>query len=204
MTKIVLADDHKILRQAIAGLLNEQEDVELVGMAKDTAALWPMLQAHETDILIQDISFGDDDGINLARSVKKHYPHIKIIILTMHRNSSFLQRAQNEKLEGYIVKDDAFEDLIYCINTVKAGGVFISPTLQADKQQQNQQQTLSPREIEVLQFVALGNSTKEISDRLNLSDKTIETHRRNIGIKLDLGNAADFARYAIKIGLIKP
>ena len=210
--KVFIVDDHKILREALIILLSQQENIEVVGEAADGIEALKNIARIKPDIAIIDISLPKLNGIDLASRLKQEFPEIRIIILTMHKSEEFIAKALQAGVKGYILKDNALEELIQSIEAVYQGDIFLSqgvtqhvingylksiPGDYATKEQ------ISSRERGVLQLLAEGKSNKEISDILFLSIKTVETHRANIMRKLGFKNIIDLVLYAVRNHIIE-
>ena len=206
--KIYLADDHKILRESLNILLSQEEDIEVVGEAEDGLAVEEGLRKIKTDILILDVSMPKRSGLDVAKNVVREYPDLKIIFLTMHKSEEILAEAFESGAKGYVLKENAFEELIKAIHTVKDGKVYVSselaPTLLHGFLSNERRGTdLSVREREILKLLAEGYSNKEISDMLVISIKTVETHRANIMRKNNFKNITELVLYAARNHLIE-
>lgn len=210
--KVFLVDDHKILREALIILLSQHETIEVAGEAADGIEALKNISRIQPDIAIVDISLPKLNGIDVASRLKQDYPQIKVIILTMHKSEEFIAKALQAGVKGYILKDNALEELIQCIETVYQGDIFLSqgvtqhvvnsyikniPGNYAAKEQ------ISSRERGILQLLAEGKSNKEISDMLSLSIKTVETHRANIMRKLGFKSVIDLVLYAVRNHIIE-
>lgn len=211
--KVFLADDHKILRQSLVILLSQQENIEVVGEAADGVEAYKNILDLKPDIAILDISIPKLNGIDLAIKLKQASPETKNIILTMHKSEEFVIMALQAGVRGYVLKDNALEELIQSIETVDNGNIFLSQGvtqlvvngyLNNLPRGQCQSTPISSREREVLQLLAEGKSNKEISDLLSLSIKTVETHRSNIMHKLGFKSIIDLVLYAVRNHIIEP
>ncbi|MDD3169476.1 MAG: response regulator transcription factor [Eubacteriales bacterium] len=206
--KIYLADDHKILRESLHILLSQEEDIEVVGESEDGLAVEAGLRKTAADILILDISMPKRSGLDVAKNIARQYPELKIIFLTMHKSEEILADAFESGAKGYVLKENAFEELIKAIHTVKEGKVFVSselaPTLlHGFLSNERRGKDLSVREREILKLLAEGYSNKEISDMLIISIKTVETHRANIMRKNNFKNITELVLYAARNHLIE-
>lgn len=206
--KIYLADDHKILRESLNILLSQEEDIEVVGEAEDGLAVEEGLRKTKTDILILDVSMPKRSGLDVAKNIGREYPDLKIIFLTMHKSEEILAEAFESGAKGYVLKENAFEELIKAIHAVKDGKVYVSselaPTLLHGFLSNERRGTdLSVREREILKLLAEGYSNKEISDMLVISIKTVETHRANIMRKNNFKNITELVLYAARNHLIE-
>lgn len=212
--KVFLADDHKILREALVILLSQQENIEVAGEAADGQEAYSKIIRLKPDIAILDISIPQLNGLDLAAKLKQEITDIKIIILTMHKTEDFVTRALCTGVKGYVLKENALEELIQCIETVYNNKMFLSQNITQlvvngfinNCQTKNSPETevMSAREREILQLLAEGTSNKDISSILNLSIKTVETHRANIMRKMGFRNVADIVLYAVRNHIIEP
>lgn len=188
MPTIVIADDHKIFRQGLRLLLSSLEDVEVVGEAGAGDEALSLILAVGPDIAVVDITMPKLDGLEVLKQLKEKMIPTKVIILTIHRDEKILRKALFWGASGFVLKDNAFEDLAYAIRTALNNGVFVSPVL-TDKLLldglKEKVVLLSNREKEVLKLIASGFSNKEIANRLNISIKTVETHRSRLMEKLN-------------------
>lgn len=206
--KIFLADDHKILRESLNILLSQEEDIEVAGEAEDGLAVEDGLRKNPADILILDISMPKRSGLDVAKNMDRMYPELKIIFLTMHKSEEIIAEAFESGAKGYVLKENALEELVKAIHTVKDGKVYISselaPTLlNGFLSNERRGSDLSVREREILKLLAEGYSNKEISDMLMISIKTVETHRANIMRKNNFKNVTELVLYAVRNHLIE-
>jgi len=210
--KVVVADDHTILRQGIKALLDNQEGIEVVGEAKDGREAIKTIEELLPDVILMDIAMPGLNGLEATRRIKKKFPKTKVVVLTMHANEEYIFQILNAGADGYLVKETAFQDLISAINAVHKGGAFMSPSIskkvmtdyiqRAQGEEKVGFDTLTTREREILQLVAEGNSNKKIAEALFISPKTVETHRAHIMDKLNIHDRAGLIKYAIRKGMI--
>ena len=209
--KILLADDHEIVREGLRNLLEKQEGFEVVAEAEDGLAAVKKAKKLSPDLVIMDIGMPDLNGIEATRQILAESPHIKIIALSMHSETRFVSEMLKAGASAYLLKDSAFEELIQAIQASRSNKIYLSPSI-ADKVIKNYitsfpRESFSPfsiltqREREVIQLIAEGKSTKKVASLLFLSVKTVETHRQNIMEKLDLHSVAELTKYAIREGL---
>lgn len=206
--KIYLADDHKILRESLIMLLGQESDIEVVGEAQDGIIVEEEVQRKDVDVLILDISMPKRSGIDVAKNLLKQIPDLKIIFLTMHKSEEVLAEAFRNGAKGYVLKENAFEELVEAIHTVMENKVYVSsllaPTLlHGFLENEKKENDLSVREREVLKLVAEGYSNKEISSMLMISIKTVETHRASIMRKNNFKNITELVLYAVRNHLIE-
>ena len=210
--KVVVADDHTILRQGIKALLDNQEEIEVVGEAKDGREAIKAIEELLPDVILMDIAMPGLNGLEATRRIKKKFPRTKVVVLTMHTNEEYIFQILNAGADGYLVKETAFQDLISAINSVHRGEAFMSPSIskkvmtdyiqRAQGEEKVGFDTLTTREREILQLVAEGNSNKKIAEVLFISPKTVETHRAHIMDKLNIHDRAGLIKYAIRKGMI--
>jgi len=207
MISIVIADDHRIFRQGLCNMLSEEDGIEISGEAGDSDSVVAIIKETKPDVAILDISMPGTPVLEIIGEIRAESPGTKVIFLAMNKTAATASKAIQKGAGGYILKDDAFEDLIYAIRTVQNGGTFISPSIAANmfNEQNNiteENNPLTEREREVLRHIALGLTNKEIGQKLFISVKTVETHRMRIMQKLDLHTIADLVKYAMTVGIL--
>jgi DNA-binding NarL/FixJ family response regulator len=209
-TRILLVDDHKILRDGICSLLKEYDDMEVVGEAADGRTAIRLVEELSPDVVIMDISMPDVNGIDATRKIISDRPKVKIIALSMHYDKQFISEIFKAGASGYLIKESAFDELEHAVRVVMDGKTYINPQIASlvveslVTQSTPSAQALSlltQREREVLQLIAEGKSTKQIARDLNVSAKTVESHRRQVMAKLNIRNVAELTKYAIREGL---
>ena len=213
VTTIVLADDHKIVREGLIRLLEGREDFRVVGEASDGEEAVQMVLDKEPDIVIMDIWMPRLSGIDATRRIDKHGCAAKVLVLSMHESRSYVEEVLRAGAAGYIVKNSASKDLINAIDAVNNGASYLSPVIT----QQAVDAIASPgdsspsgvamltqRERQVLELIADGLSSKEIASMLGVSLKTIDSHRSNLMEKLDIHKVSGLVRFAIRAGLVEP
>jgi DNA-binding NarL/FixJ family response regulator len=204
---IVLADDHVMFRQGVKRIIEETPGLEVVGEANDGLELLSLLKAQLPDLVLLDISMPHLRGLEATREIKRLYPRVKVILLTMHRTKEFLQQALEAGADGFLLKEDADFELLRAIQTVRGGKKFISTLLStemADLALRNQSadpEPLTPREKTIVKLLVEGKTPKEIADLLYISVFTVRRHRENILRKLNLKKLADLIRYALSRGI---
>ncbi|MEW6386202.1 MAG: response regulator transcription factor [Thermodesulfobacteriota bacterium] len=198
---IVLADDHPMFRAGTKMIISESPDLQVIGEAGDGLELLELLKRSTPDLVVLDISMPNLRGLEAAREIKKSYPEIKILILTMHKKEEFIYQALAAGVEGFLLKEDAGSELVPAIQTIRQGHKFISPLLSAKMAdlalKKGQRDPLTTREKEVVKLFAEGKTSKEIAELLYISVFTVRRHRDNIMRKLNLKNMADLVRYAV-------
>lgn len=206
--KIYLADDHKILRESLMMLLSQEEDIEVVGQEEDGIAVEREIKNLDVDILISDISMPKRSGLDVAKNLLRERPGLKIIFLTMHKSEEMLAEAFESGAMGYVLKENAFEELIKAIHAVMADKIYVSTVLSQTLlhgflANERRGKDLSVREREILKLLAEGYSNKEISDMLMIAIKTVETHRANIMRKNNFKNITELVLYAARNHIIE-
>ena len=210
-TRILLADDHKIVREGLRALLEKEPDIDVIAEAENGRMAIHLVRELSPDVVILDIAMPDLNGIEAARRIVGEYPRVKVIALSMHSDRRFVLEMLKAGASGYLLKDCAFEELPRAIRAVvanerylctKIAGVVLDDYVnQVSVGESSPSSVLSNREREVLQLVAEGRNTKEIALNLSVSVKTIETHRQNIMRKLDMYSVAELTKYAVREGL---
>lgn len=214
--RIVLADDHAILRSGIVLILNTQNDMEVVGEAANGEEAVFLCREKEPDIILLDLNMPGISGLEAIEKIKHASPGVKILVLTMHDEEEYLKKVLKSRCSGYILKKAADTELISAIRMVHRGEVFvdhslvkhlvndlISPGGQNEPCPGRHSGVLSEREQEVFKLIALGYTNKQIADQLVLSVKTVESHKSKIKEKLNIKSRSDMVRYAIKNGLLE-
>jgi DNA-binding NarL/FixJ family response regulator len=210
-TRILLVDDHAIIRQGLCSLLEKQSDIEVVGGVEDGRQAVDSARKLAPNLVIMDISMPNLNGIDATRKIAEEISGVKIIALSIHSSRRFVAEMLKAGASGYILKDCLFDELMEAIKTVLGGGIYLSPKItdvviddyvqRLSKQDQPNGPILSDREREVLQLLAEGKSTKQIALSLHVSTKTIESNRRNIMGKLSINSVAELTKYAVREGL---
>ena len=208
MIRIVLADDHAIVREGLKRILGAIPDFEIVGEAADGTQVMQWVRQADFDLLLLDLSMPGRSGMELIRLVKTEKPRLRILVLSMHQETQYAVRAIKSGASGYLTKESASAELEQALRKIAAGGAYVS----ADVAQQlalgampghevAPHEALSQREFEVFNQLVAGASVTEIAQRLNLSVKTVSTHKTNLMHKLGVHNPAELVRYAIRHGL---
>ncbi len=211
--RIVLADDHTILREGLRALLSADPNFEIIGEAGDGREAVRCVEKLGPDLLLMDLSMPRMSGMDAISEIKKRYPQTKIIALTVHKTEEYLLSTLQAGVDGYVLKDATHDELVMAIHNVMAGKRYLSPGIsekviegyldgKEDSLVASSWQKLSQREREVLKLIAEGYKNKEIAEDLCISLKTVEKHRANLMKKLDLHNAAVLTVYAVEKGLV--
>lgn len=211
--RILLIDDHAVVREGLKALVNAQADMEVVGEAGDGRSALPLARASRPDVAVVDISMPGQGGAETAEQLKQALPAVKVLALTVHEDKGYLRLLLEAGASGYALKRAAAAELIHAIRVVSGGGIYLDPTLAAkvvgrlirrpSARQSIQSEELSDRENEVVLGLARGYSAKEIASQLELSVKTIETYKARSLEKLGLSSRADLVRYAIQRGWLQ-
>ena len=209
--KVLIVDDHKIVRNGLKTLLENNSNIEIIGEGENGRIAIELAQKLKPNVIIMDIAMPELNGIDASEQILKNNPDIKIIILSMHSDKTYIAKAFKVGVLGFLLKDCDIDEIINAIKTVSNHKHYLSPMindkiiedykdllLQNDKKENN----LSTREKEVLQLISEGNTTKEIAKIMNISIKTVESHRQQIMDKLQIRSIAGLTRYAIKEGII--
>ncbi len=208
--KVLLADDHQIIRDGLRSLLTNEPDIEVVGEANDGRAAVEMTQRLKPDIVVMDIAMPGLNGIEATRQVRAISSDIKVLALSMHADKRFVAGVLHAGASGYVLKNCAFKELIQAIHTVAVNQTYLSPTIadivvesyvRHSPLPASSLSVLTPREREVLQLIAEGLTLKKIAATLCVSPKTIETHREQIMRKLNASSVAELTKYAVREGL---
>lgn len=205
----MLVDDHTLVRAGVRRILEAQGGLRVVGELSDGSAVMEAIEHTPTDVVVLDLTLPGRDGLGVLREIRARWPDLKVVVLTMHSEGGYVARAVREGANGYLLKDSAVQDLVSAIEAVMEGGEFFSPAVQRKLTQMMRGGTttleaLTEREREVLRLVAEGLPTKQIAAALNISSRTVETHRANLMRKLDLHSVARLTQFAIREGLVSP
>ena len=211
--RVLLADDHTILREGIRGLLEKAAEVEVVGEARDGSEAVAKAQQFLPDVVLMDITMPGMNGLEATRQIKALKPEIKVLILTMHESNQYISQFLQSGASGYVLKDTAATELVGAIRAVNEGNAFLYPSIARKLLEEYLQKVetgeesesfdgLTEREREVLKMVAEGRPNKEIADTLSLSIRTVQAHRANLMGKLHMHDRTELVRYAIRKGLI--
>lgn len=211
---ILLADDHVLIRHGIKNIIKQDDELEVVGEVSNGEELLDFLKEQIPDLLILDISMPKISGIEAVALVKKGYPQVKVLMLTMHKNKQYFYHSMSSGADGYLMKDDSDQELLHAISKIRNGKTYISPILSDDfasdviSAHRNQQSTpfrsLTKREYEVLQLVVEGYTSKDVAEKLCLSPRTVDHHRSKLLKKFNLRNSADLVNFAVRNGFVKP
>lgn len=211
MTKLIIADDHKVFRDGIVSILEDIADIQVVGEAEDGRQVLELLKTTQPDVILMDISMNEAGGIETTQLIKKDHPNIRVLALSMHNESEYILKMIEAGAMGYLLKDAGSEEVIQAIRQVAKGKTFYSQDVssvmvaaltQSNKQQSNKDNVaLTRREREVLQLIVEEYSNPEIAEKLFISIRTVDTHRRNLLEKTGAKNTAGLVKFAIKRGI---
>jgi two-component system response regulator NreC len=215
---LVVADDHTIVRRGLVSLLSLAPDLEVIGEAADGRVAVEMTLEKEPDVVLMDISMPNLNGLEATRQIRRQSPATKVLILSAHDNEEYIMQVLRTGANGYLLKNSAADDLYAAIRSVYSGHAFFSPSVSrvivdnylkktsspADEQASDEpvESRLTPREREILQLIAEGDTHQRIADRLHISARTVDTHANNIMKKLDIHDTAGLVTYAIKNGIV--
>lgn len=209
---VFLADDHTIVRKGLVSLLVEQEDIAVVGEAENGREALALIEQLKPDVVVMDITMPLLNGLEATRQIKRRWPQIQVVILTIHTTEEYIFQILQAGASGYVAKQAAPQELVMAIHSAYNGETFLSPSISqtvireyiAHAQSapcEDVVDILTEREYEICQLLVEGYSSREIADILVISIKTVETHRGNLLRKLDIGNLADLTKYAIRKGI---
>lgn len=212
--RILLADDHELVRAGIRELVQKLYGIEVIGEASSGRQALEMIESLMPDLVLLDIGMKELTGLEVAARVARDFPTVKTLMLSMHNNEEYVLRALRIGTSGYMLKDSAITELKLAIETVRNNKTYLSPSISrsvidsylnrtAAPGKSTSLDKLTPRQREILQLIAEGRSTKEIAGDLNLSAKTVETHRAQLMERLDIYDIAGLVRYAMRVGLIQ-
>ena len=209
--RLVLVDDHELMRQGLRALVDGQKDVEVVGEANDGRTALALVRSLSPDVVVMDVAMKDMNGIEATRQIRAECPNVKVIGLSSHADARYVKAMLEAGACGYVLKANAYDDLHRAIDAARRGKSYLCPDVTeaiiGGSMNAPTHTTafsggsLSPREREVLQLLAEGRTSPEIAKRLFVATTTVETHRRNIMRKLDIHSVADLTKYAIREGL---
>ncbi|MDQ3174247.1 MAG: response regulator transcription factor [Acidobacteriota bacterium] len=211
--RVLLADDHMIVREGLKALINAQPDMQVVGEAENGREALKCAIELSPDVVVMDISMPEMNGVEATERLRKECPQIKIVALTIYEDTGYLRQLLKAGASGYVIKRAVVEELVHAVRTCASGGSYIEPTLAGQVVSSyisrgsglggQSQGELSDRETQVLRLVAWGCSNKEIGAKLNISVKTVETYKVRLMGKLNLRSRVDMVRYALRQGLLR-
>jgi DNA-binding NarL/FixJ family response regulator len=206
--KILIVDDHALVREGMQRILEAEMDLEVAGTAGSTAEALAFVDSVEPDIVVSDLTLPDQSGLELIKNLKALHPKVPVLVVSMHDESIYAERVLAAGGRGYLMKDSAVENISTAIRTVLGGGVYVSPATTArfletmtgnsEERYSLPLQRLSDREIEVFELIGNGKNSHEIAEQLRIATRTVDTHRRHIREKLRLSDSSAVLAYAIK------
>lgn len=210
--RVIIADDHKIIREGLRSLLERSGEFECIGEADDGRQAVKLATELRPDIVVMDIAMPNLNGIEATRQIKSELPEVEVVVLSMHATRNYVLQVLQAGASAYLLKDSAFEELSTALLAISRGGMYLSPAITKTAALATlkggfpagiggQTEHLTKRELQVLQLIAEGKSTKDIAARLELSVKTVETHRKQIMDKLEIRSIAGLTKYCIREGL---
>ena len=212
MTRVLISDDHAIVRTGLRTLLKAQPTLELVGEATGGYEALELAEKTRPDILLLDLSMPDLDGISVTPESKRRFPEVRILILTVHEEQALLREAIRAGASGYILKQAAESELLSAIDVLMRGNMYVDPAMMRDLLRESMEgpasstseavEPLTPRETEVLTYIVRGYTNRQIGEELGISVRTVEGHRANLSSKLGIQSRVDFVRYAREHGLV--
>lgn len=211
--KILIADDHKIFREGLAELLGKEKHLKVVAGVGSGAEVHQVMQDQEVDLILMDIDMGETNGIEITAEIKKIYPEVKVLTLSMHGEKNYILKMLEAGANGYILKNAGKEEMVNAIQTAAEGNTYFSSQVSAKllehlsnpggaSKKKQEDTPLTDREIEVLILISEEYSNPEIAEKLFISVRTVDTHRRNLLDKLGVKNTAGLVKYAIQKGLL--
>ena len=209
MIRVLIADDHGIVRSGLSMLIDRQVDMEVAAEAEDGIAAVDHALAKRPDVAVLDVSMPRLTGLHAARQIRAHAPSTQVLMLSMHDDDAYFFQALEAGASGYVLKRGADADLIGAIRTVAGGETFLNSRSQQSLMRQwlddgAPDELLTPRELEVFKLIAAAHTNRQIADALHLSEKTVESHRGNVLAKLGMRDRVELVRYAIRRGLVEP
>ncbi|MFP4145681.1 MAG: response regulator [Phycisphaeraceae bacterium] len=211
LCRVLIVDDHPIIRRGLGRVIDEQADLELCGEADCPEDALSCISDLRPDVIVADLSFEGLDGIELIKDLKVRHPRLPILVLSMHDETFYAQRVLKAGAMGYLMKQEPVEQILDGIRSVRRGHIYLSDQMaqvllsqvsgSPARREHASAQTLTDRELEVLRLIGEGRATREIAQSLHLSIKTVETHRENIKHKLQLQNATQLVQYAVRFSL---
>lgn len=212
--RIIIADDHSLIRKGLRTMIELESDMQVIGEAGDGQELLDFLRYEQPDLIVMDISMPVVNGIEAVREVVEKYPGVRILMLTMHRNSQYFYNAISAGAHGYLMKDDSDTELLTAIRTVQSGKSYVSPQLSKEVTDEmiaafrdNRELPLiqlTDREREVLRFVVKGYTSKKMADILCLSPRTVDHHRAKLLKKFKMKNTVDLVKYVVRNSIVVP
>jgi len=212
--QVLLVDDHRMFREGVRSLLDKHKEVHVVGEASSGEEALTAIENAQPEVILMDINLGEMNGIETTRQITEDYPNVKVLALTMHKDGDYVIRMLKAGAKGFILKTAGREEMLSAIKAVAVGDSYfggevssllmsyIEQKERVEEEGEHSKIPLTPREVEILQHIALEFSNPEIAEKLFISVRTVDTHRRNLLEKLNLKNTAGLVKYALRMGLI--
>lgn len=213
MIRVLLVDDHALVRAGLSALLKRLPGIEVVAEAGDGRQALELITRHRPDVVLMDIAMPGLNGLEATAQIKKNFPAVRVMILSMHANEEYVLRALRAGASGYLLKGATLAELELAVNAVARGETYLTPSMSKYVVTEYVRRAgaardplaqLTPRYREILQLIAEGNTSKEISGKLEISLRTVEAHRAQLMERLDIHDIAGLVRYAIRVGLVTP
>lgn len=211
--RVLIADDHALLRAGVRSLLSGISDIEIIGEASDGREALELVASLHPHVMLMDIAMPNMNGLMAAERIRSEFPNVRVIILSMHATEDYVTQAIRAGAAGYLLKDAQTAELEFAVKAVARGETYLTPVvskqvmtsyLQMAGTSENGSGPLTPRQREILQLIAEGNTTKQIAATLKISVKTVETHRTQLMERLDIHDIPGLVRYAMRTGLVSP
>ena len=205
--RVFLADDHAIFRDGLRALLQRHEGIEVIGEAGDGQEAVEGIERTRPDVVVMDIAMPHLNGLEVTRRIRKRFPRTRVLVLSMYEDADFVHQILDAGASGYVLKGSASQELLEALASIRRGQRYLAPSLERHAAPQRKAAAtdgvLTARERETLQLLAEGNSHAQIAERLHISPKTVETHRRHIGTKLGIRDLAGLVKYAVRNRLVQ-
>ena len=205
VNKVLIVDDHPIVCEGLRQLIDQEDDLEVCGIEDDVAGALEAIRRHEPDVVIVDLNLRGDDGLQLIRSAQNRTPQPRMLVLSMHEDGLYVERALRAGAQGYLTKQEASGRVLTALRDILNGEIYLSDRLRRRQEEREAAQPasdpmedLSNRELQVFRLIGAGFGTRQIAEELHVSIKTVESHRRNIKQKLKLDSAMDLVRQAVR------
>lgn len=200
-TKVLLVDDHPLVREGLRARLSAAPGIEVVGEAGNATEAFAVVEQTQPDLVLMDVGMKDINGIELTTELLKRHPHLWVLMLSMYDNPEYVHRALQAGARGYVLKDAPSQDILTAIEAISAGQTFLSPAISGRMSRtQMPRPLLSVRECEILACLAKGYASKQVAKELGVSTRTVETHRQNIKRRLNLESQGELIKYAVERG----
>lgn len=204
MIRVILAEDHDILRDGLQSILANDDQIKIVGEASNGKMLIDLMKTVPVDVVLMDINMPVMNGLEATQYITENYKKVKVVALSMMEHSSYLQQMLKAGAKGYVLKSTGKNELIFAIKKVMENEIYISQEMASKQDEKEGKVKLTKRELQVLELLAEGLTNKEIAEKIFLSKRTVETHRKNLIVKTKSKNTSSLIKYAINEGILKP